>query len=444
HRDCHLQWVLSPVKRVQQFPSPQCVWLPKGSPKFGCTLRMMETNKLSEEGPPFTLRRFHISDDFGFLLPNPLKELPPFYGSWTEIVSQLSYLIENHQLRSRVDKLPLLSTQHLRGHRELSLAHMVLSFITMGYIWQEGETGTVKVLPQNIAVPFEELSRALGLPPILVHMDFVLVNWKKKDPSGNLEPIVCSPGGESTRAFILVTFLVEKAAAPGIKAVAQAVSSILQPNNRLLEEALQGLAKSLKDMMAMMKKMHEYVNPDIFYAVTRLFFSGTVLLASSPVADKMDNGRDTAQAAMLNVKRKAKDRSSMFHSIAPFFLCPLLAAFLHGMREYMPPRHQAFIKEIQAAPPLRKHILSSGSKDLCGAYNQCVAALVDLRTYHVAIVTKFITIAGINARAENGKLPHSMSPASFLEGRGTGGSPSGALNFLKSVRDTTKQALLCF
>lgn len=68
----HLRWAPSPVQRVQQFPSPQCVWLPVGSPKFGCTLRTMETNKLSEEGPPFTLERFHISDDFGFLLPNPL------------------------------------------------------------------------------------------------------------------------------------------------------------------------------------------------------------------------------------------------------------------------------------------------------------------------------------------------------------------------------------
>lgn len=42
-------------------------------------------------------------------------------------------------------QMPQLSTRHLRGREELHLAHLVLSFITMGYIWQEGEEGSVKV-----------------------------------------------------------------------------------------------------------------------------------------------------------------------------------------------------------------------------------------------------------------------------------------------------------
>lgn len=42
-------------------------------------------------------------------------------------------------------QMPQLSTQHLQGREELHLAHLVLSFITMGYVWQEGEEGTVQV-----------------------------------------------------------------------------------------------------------------------------------------------------------------------------------------------------------------------------------------------------------------------------------------------------------
>jgi len=41
--------------------------------------------------------------------------------------------------------MPQLNTQHLRGREELHLAHLVLSFLTMGYVWQEGEEGTMKV-----------------------------------------------------------------------------------------------------------------------------------------------------------------------------------------------------------------------------------------------------------------------------------------------------------
>lgn len=42
-------------------------------------------------------------------------------------------------------QMPQLSARHLQGRKELHLAHLVLSFITMGYLWQEGEEGTVKV-----------------------------------------------------------------------------------------------------------------------------------------------------------------------------------------------------------------------------------------------------------------------------------------------------------
>lgn len=41
-----------------------------------------------------------------------------------------------------------------------------------------------QVLPRNLSVPFCEVSRRLGLPPILIHADTVLANWKKRDPDG--------------------------------------------------------------------------------------------------------------------------------------------------------------------------------------------------------------------------------------------------------------------
>ncbi|KAG8141264.1 hypothetical protein E2320_006901, partial [Naja naja] len=189
----------------------------------------------AKQKPAFTLKRFHISEDYGFLLPNPLKELPPFYSPWMEIAH---------------------SCQYLQGHREIYLAHLVLSFITMGYVWQEGEKEVPKVLPRNLAIPFGEVSEMLGLPPILVHTDFVLVNWKKKNPQGNLEPIVTLPGGTSTVGFILVSLLAEKVAAPGLKAIAKAVNGLLQPDDKILAEALQEVTNTLQEMTKTLKKIH--------------------------------------------------------------------------------------------------------------------------------------------------------------------------------------------
>ncbi|TFK08209.1 interleukin-20 receptor subunit beta-like [Platysternon megacephalum] len=410
----------------------------------------MEINNENEEKPLlFALRRFHLSEDYGFLLPNPLSELPAPYGPWMEIANNLPHLIQSHQLRSQVYKMPQLSSQHLKGHREQHLAHLALSFITMGFVWQGGEEETVKLLPRNLAVPYWEISQMLGLPPILVHADFVLANWKKKNLNGpleieNLDTIFSLPGGESLRGFILVTLLVEKAAAPGVKAVVQAGNAILQPDKEALHKALQELAKAIKEMTDALKRMHDYVDPAIFYGVIRIFLSGWKDNPAMPggliyegVSDEpmSYSGGSAAQSTVLHA----------FDELLTIRHSKESTAFLHRMRDYMPPLHRAFIEEIQSAPSLKQHILSSGNEKLRTTYNQCVSALADLRTYHIAIVTKFIITAAANAKAKKGKPSHwagsfQINPPSSLQERGTGGS--GILSFLKCVRDTTRAGII--
>ncbi|XP_064328748.1 indoleamine 2,3-dioxygenase 2-like isoform X2 [Phalacrocorax carbo] len=386
-----------------------------------------------------------------------------------EIAHGLPQLIASRQLRSQVHQMPQLSTRHLRGREELHLAHLVLSFITMGYLWQEGEEGTVKVLPRNLAVPFWEVSRALGLPPILSHADFVLANWRRKNPNGpleieNLDTIISLPGGESLRGFILVTLLVEKAAVPGIKAVVEAIRAILRRDEETLCKALQELAEAIGNMSKALKRMHDYVDPAVFYSVIRIFLSGPRYqpprsrslpdcrifplswkdnpampdgLIYEGVSDEpmAYSGGSAAQSTVLHA----------FDELLGIRHSEESTAFLHRMRDYMPPPHRAFVEEIHAAPSLKEHVVSSGDARLCAAFNQCIAALADFRSYHITIVTKYITVAADKAkarRAEPGDRagPSAGKPPSALEAKGTGGSH--IFSFLKSVRDTTKEGMI--
>lgn len=42
-------------------------------------------------------------------------------------------------------QMPVLSPHLLSNHRELRLAHLALGFISMGYVWQEGQHAPAQV-----------------------------------------------------------------------------------------------------------------------------------------------------------------------------------------------------------------------------------------------------------------------------------------------------------
>ncbi|XP_068891794.1 indoleamine 2,3-dioxygenase 2-like isoform X1 [Aphelocoma coerulescens] len=410
----------------------------------------MEASDDTEEPPLLlALTRFQVSEEFGFLLPDPLTELPASYGPWMDIAHELPQLIMSHQLRSRVHQMPQLSTQHLRGREELHLAHLVLSCITMGYVWQEGEEGTVQVLPRNLAVPYWEVSQALGLPPILSHADFVLANWRRKDPNGpleieNLDTIITLPGGESLRGFILVTLLVEKAAVPGIKAIIGTLRAIRQCDEETLHRALQELAGAIEAMSEALRRMHDYVDPEVFYTVIRIFLSGW---KDNPAMPHGLIYEGVSQEPMAYSGGSAA-QSTVLHAFDELLgICHRedSAAFLHRMRDYMPPPHRAFVEEIQRAVSLKQHVLSSGDSRLRAAFNRCVSALTDFRSYHITIVTKYITIAAAKAKAGRAEPssragPSGGNPPSALEAKGTGGSH--IFSFLKSIRNTTREGMI--
>ncbi|NXB66769.1 I23O2 dioxygenase, partial [Struthidea cinerea] len=410
----------------------------------------MEASDDTEEPPlPLALTRFQVSEEFGFLLPDPLTELPAPYRPWMDIAHELPQLIRSHQLRSRVHQMPQLSTQHLRGREELHLAHLVLSCITMGYVWQEGEEGTVQVLPRNLAVPYWEVSQALGLPPILSHADLVLANWRRKDPNGpleieNLDTIITLPGGESLRGFVLVTLLVEKAAVPGIKAIIGALRAILQHDEETLHRALQELAGAVKAMSEALRRMHDYVDPEVFYTVIRIFLSGW---KDNPAMPHGLIYEGVSQEPMAYSGGSAA-QSTVLHAFDELLgICHRedSAAFLHRMRDYMPAPHRAFVEEIQRAMSLKQHVLSSGDARLRAAFNRCVSALTDFRSYHITIVTKYIATAAAKAKAGRAEPsaragPSGRKPPSALEAKGTGGSH--IFSFLKSIRDTTREGMI--
>lgn len=396
----------------------------------------------------FSLDSYYVSEDLGFILREPLTELPSYYKPWLDIALELPELVHSHELRSRVSRMPLLSSQYLQTHRELRLAHLALGATTMGYIWQEGEEDTVKVLPRNLALPYWEVSQRLGLPPIFIHADAVLANWKKRDPDRNfdmenLDLVIRLPGGESLRGFFMVTLLVELAAIPALKSIPTVFRGVSCGHTEAVARALLDISKSIHDMTEALKLMHVYVEPSVFYGVIRIYLSGWKDNPSMPNGviyegvhpEPMEfSGGSAAQSSVLHcfdellgVKHEAK-----------------AGAFLARMRDYMPPAHKQLIQDISSQPSLRNFVQEQHDEQLNQAFQLCVTKLIELRNYHINMVSRYITVPAARARQlrdEKESTEDMVSKApTALEERGTGGS--SIMGFLKTVRDKTKQVLL--
>ncbi|XP_016051123.1 PREDICTED: indoleamine 2,3-dioxygenase 1 [Miniopterus natalensis] len=388
------------------------------------------------------LEEYHIDEDVGFALPNPLEELPYPYDAWISIAKNLPVLIKNGDLRAEVEKLPMLSIDDLQGHKLQRLAHLVLGYITMAYVWDRGDD-VRKVLPRNIAVPYCKLSEKLGLPPILVYADCVLANWKKKDPSGpmtyeNMDILFAFPGADCSKGFFLVSLLVEIEAASAIKIIPTIFNAVQRQDGDTLQKALLDITNCLHRALEVFHEIHKYVDPNLFFNVLRIYLSGWKGNPQLPEGliyedvwdiPKKFAGGSAAQSSifqcfdvLLGIQQSAGEASA--------------AEFLQEMRTYMPPAHQKFLGSLESGPSVREFVLSKGDASLQATYNKCVKAMVSLRSYHLQIVTKYIVIPA-------SQQPRQNQPAdepSEVENKGTGGTD--VMKFLKSVRSTTEKALL--
>uniref|UniRef100_A0AAQ4PAZ8 Indoleamine 2,3-dioxygenase 1 n=1 Tax=Gasterosteus aculeatus aculeatus TaxID=481459 RepID=A0AAQ4PAZ8_GASAC len=398
--------------------------------------------------PFFSLESYHVSEELGFILPDPLVELPPYYKPWMDIALRVPELVHSRQLRFLINKMPQLSNRFLLKHRELRLAHLALSVMTMGYMWQEGENNTVETLPRNLAVPYWEVSQRLGLPPILTHADAVLANWKKKDPLGyaqNLEVLVSLPGGDSTRGFFLVTLLVELAAVPALRNIPAVINGVRCGDTETVAGGLEVISQSIQDMTDKLKLMQVYVEPSVFYGIMRIYLSGW---KDNPCIPK-GLVYEGVQAEPMEYSGGSAAQSSLLHSFDELFGVKHEAksgAFLTRMRNYMPPAHKLLITDISLQPSLKSFVQQQGSQRLNQAFQHCVTKLLAFRSYHINVVSRFITVPAARARQlrnqsrelEGGEMI-SRAPTA-LEERGTGGS--SIMSFLKTVRDKTKGTLL--
>jgi indoleamine 2,3-dioxygenase len=383
---------------------------------------------------PAKIADFGITEEFGYLPAHaPALALSAGNEEWDQFGRDIPKLLMGTNFRSRVKALPEFNVNKLNGEAEIQRAMLILSYIGQSYQWSENNPATV--MPANLAIPWHQVGKLVGRPPILSYQSYASDNWRRFDASGpiecgNIGLLQCFLGGQDEEWFILIHIEIEKKAGKALKAIEDAQNAVSENDADQLEIALTNLRSALAAMYEVLGRMPERCDPYIYFHRVRPYIFGWRNNPSLPDG-VIYEGVDEYQG----VGQKFRGETGAQSAIIPAMDAVLgidhekdeLREYLMEMRMYMPPRHVAFIEAVEAGPSVRNFVAIAKRASLTTVFNDCVELVANFRAMH-------LEYAGTYIHAQAQATPGNPSAV------GTGGTPF--MTYLRKHRDETKTQTL--
>ncbi|MGW2251701.1 hypothetical protein ACWCXH_16085 [Kitasatospora sp. NPDC001660] len=343
------------------------------------------------------LRAFDVDPVLGFL-PGaaPLTSLPAPFDAWDETAAALPKHLVSGRARTLLADLPRLDVADLPDGPQLERAMLLLSHF--GHAWINDSGTPAAFCPAPIAVPWHAVAERLGRPPVLSYATQQLHNWARLDPDGpvelgNIRRLQDFLGGMDDDWFVLVHVAIEAAAGPGINAAVAAQDAASAGDAELLADRLHAVAAALQAMHAVLARMPERCDPYIYYHRVRRFLFGWKDNPALP-----DGLVYQGVAAFAGRPQRFSGETGAQSSVVPFLDAVLgiadeddpLRNHLHGMRDYMPPRHREFIASVGGRLDLRGFLTAGRPAAPLAAYNACIEAMAEFRALHLRFAAEYV------------------------------------------------------
>ncbi len=394
---------------------------------------------------PLDLAEFDVSPDRGFLpcrdpLAKPSSRWP---SSLIELGEALPKLLAARRLRSFVQDLSpaLPDTDGPMDLDEYRCVARILSFAGHGYIWEEPHRPADRI-PAKLAVPWHHVMKTLGRPPVLSYASYALDNWRRLDPAKPIElsNIVLLQnffGGLDEEWFVLIHVDIEAKAGPALAGIAQAINAALEDRTAEVAHALQTVAAAEEQMYNTLLRMPEGCDPYVYFHRVRPYIHGwkdNPALPYGIVYEGVEEFHDKPQ--------QFRGETGAQSSIIPAFDAALgvrheagpLTHYLLEMRDYMPPKHRAFIAALESLhdeqdrPLLLGYVRDRKQRNpkLWESFCTCIRGLARFRETHYDYADRYI---------------HQQSQRSMSNptGVGTGGTPF--MTYLKKHLEETLELL---
>ena len=396
----------------------------------------------SHEFQPLSLADFGISPERGFLPADPCESLPDC-PALNHLSHELPKLLSAHQVRQFIDEQPALLSSIPSTWREddYQTAMRILSFAGHAYVWEIPGQPAAK-LPSQLSRPWHEVAQKLGRPPVLSYGSYALDNWRRLDRTKpvQLDNIVLLQnflGGLDEEWFVVVHIQIEQQAGPGLNGLTQAINGATKGKDDEVLVGLQALASAQTAMRDTLLRMKERCDPYVYYTRVRPYIHGWKNSLSLP------NGLiyDTV-AAYAQQPRQFRGETGAQSTIVPCLDAGLgihhepdmLTVYLQEMREYMPPRHRAFLQTLESQIDNQGRAVLAGyvrdrrqnHLELWSAYCACVSLLAQFREIHIGYADSYIN-------------RQNQTSATNPTAVGTGGTPF--MTYLQKHLDETKQAI---
>lgn len=393
---------------------------------------------------------YDLSETGGFLPSFCLQQLPSAFDAWEAIARNMVALNRSERFRDAIDTMPELDAAALfetARPEELRRSYLLLGMFAHSYVhghdvpWEvlnnQGEkrpetaatspaTSEIdySVVPPQLARPWFEICRRLKMPPVLTAgatdlWNWRLVNAKLPHTLGNIELTTSLSGTSTETNFHMVPCAMQAAAADIIPKIFLADILVRGARTEQLTMLLRELTHVLKKFRDIFAFGTSGVDKDTFYDVYRPlldgFFPDGVILAgvdaSAAAAAAEDLGVEVAPISRKNggldaVCAKSKGPSAgqstmilLFDIFLGVTHCPIGAKFQKEMLIYMPEPHRRMVHDYREKwrdmSSVRQFVFENaarqGGKALASSFEACVMALHDLRRFHLATVTRYLT-----------------------------------------------------
>ena len=385
----------------------------------------------------FKLEDYDVSRECGFLptIPAVSVQLPEAFLGLQQMAALLPKWLTTGKIRRTIANLPEVNLERETiDEMQLRRLMQVYSYLTHAYVW--GESTPTKVLPRNIAVPFYQIAQQLGRPPVLSYASYILDNWRLIDESkpiaiGNIMLGQNFLGGLDEDWFVLIHVDIEAKAAPALASIPTILEGIARDNAIAVVKALKNIKYAWKNINETMNRMPEGCDPYIYYHRVRpyihgwknnpalpegLIYEGVEVYGGKP---QLFRGETGAQSGIVPTMDAL---FNITHANDP------LREYLREMRDYMPPKHRAFVTVVEQRSRLRDFVHNRMQQlpKLKDLYNDCLCLIEQFRTKHLEFAARYI---------------HKQSAEAYNDTSiGTGGTPF--MEYLKKHRDETRQHCL--